>query len=249
MGEEIGEGWEDFTFENGQDDAGYLHGKIIFEILTALVGVAEVKALLKGGQGVKGLLKAAKAGIKVNAKKASSKLRVLKNNVKRNAKQVRIQQKIKRNFVNLRRKAFVKHRQKITQKVEKHIFKGDAKKGQAYGGHHWDGVQNGDIQVVGNTRPPNPINDQVFEADIKVKNAHGTPIDKLDAKTGKYKPSTFFPKNWTKQRTLEEIAYAFDNKVKDPNFLNKYIGKTTNGIKVLFQMDVQFNIITIYPLK
>lgn len=47
---EMSNWFDQVTFDKTLAEAGYQHGKILFEVLGALVGVAEVKALLKFGQ-------------------------------------------------------------------------------------------------------------------------------------------------------------------------------------------------------
>ena len=57
-----------------------------------------------------------------------------------------------------------------------------------------------------------------------------------------------FPINWDKQRILEEIAYAYMNKVVDNNIPIFHNGTTTNGIKLLFV--IRKGIIeTVHPVK
>jgi len=46
----LGDWFSETTFEKGASYAGYTHGKMIFDVLTALIGVAEVNYLLKTGR-------------------------------------------------------------------------------------------------------------------------------------------------------------------------------------------------------
>ncbi|WP_435524622.1 EndoU domain-containing protein [Chryseobacterium indoltheticum] len=46
--------------------------------------------------------------------------------------------------------------------------------------------------------------------------------------------TTMFPKNWDKQRILEEVAVAWKNKIVDPSSADKFIGTTTNNIGITF---------------
>lgn len=97
----------------------------------------------------------------------------------------------------------------------------------------------------GSRRPPNPLDDEVYHAEVQMKDVGGNWIDKL-APNGNVIQTTMFPKNWDKQRILEEVAVAWKNKVVDTNPLF-YYGNTTNGIRIKFVFDNGI-ITTAFPL-
>lgn len=96
--------------------------------------------------------------------------------------------------------------------------------------------------IKGSEIPPNPGLDDVFEALVEKK--HKTKWIKKLTNNGY---STFFPKNWDKQRILEEIAFAFKNKelIKGSSVI--FEGISTNGIKINFIIK-NSKIITAYPI-
>ena len=59
-----------------------------------------------------------------------------------------------------------------------------------------------------------------------------------------------FPKDWDQQRILEEIAYAWENKIQhiNPRMSHIFIGKSSNGIEIEFIVR-NGAIKTVYPIK
>ncbi|MFC0428060.1 MULTISPECIES: EndoU domain-containing protein [Chryseobacterium] len=88
----------------------------------------------------------------------------------------------------------------------------------------------------GSRRPPNPLDDEIYHAEVQMKDVGGNWIDKL-APNGNVIQTTMFPKNWDKQRILEEVAVAWKNKIVDPSNADKFIGTTTNNIEVTFYIN------------
>ncbi|MFK7747269.1 MAG: EndoU domain-containing protein [Kordia sp.] len=97
----------------------------------------------------------------------------------------------------------------------------------------------------GSRRPPNPLDDEVYKAHVQMKGTNGNWIDKYNS-SGTIIDTTMFPKNWNKQRILEEVAFAFKNKMVDTNPIF-FFGRTTNGIKIKFVI-VNGEITTVFPL-
>jgi len=85
-------------------------------------------------------------------------------------------------------------------------------------------------------RLPNPLDDEIYHTEVQMKDVGGNWIDKL-APNGNVIQTTMFPKNWDKQRILEEVAVAWKNKIVDPSSADKFIGTTTNNIEVTFYIN------------
>ncbi|MDM5153542.1 WXG100 family type VII secretion target [Bacillus sp. DX1.1] len=113
----------------------------------------------------------------------------------------------------------------------KHIFQGElTKKGKAIG-FHYKGTENAQGKIIGEIEGPNKQG--IYQANVaidgKLKNAK----------------STFFPKDWTEQQVIDSINEAFNNKELYKG--NRYIGITTNGIKIEMQIK-NGKITSAYPI-
>jgi len=65
--EAFGQWWDAVSFQKGGDEAGYQHGKLVFDILTSVIGVGEAKVLLQTGRLSKAALAELKNGEKMFA--------------------------------------------------------------------------------------------------------------------------------------------------------------------------------------
>lgn len=118
--------------------------------------------------------------------------------------------------------------QTITEKTKRHIFKGEInRQGKAVGCRHVNAINEyKTAQLVPNTRKNGP--NGLFKAKVPVKNVDGRWITKVS--NGGY--STFFPEDWSEEKTLEAISEAYRGKRKVNGEL--YEGKTKDGITIQF---------------
>jgi Bacterial EndoU nuclease len=96
------------------------------------------------------------------------------------------------------------------------------------------------------TIPDPPIDDLLFKCKIEVKYKGGEWVPKTAE-------STMFPKNWSKERIHEEVAFVYENTVnkgiglsKTENGISQYIGNSTNGLKIKIEIKSD-KIINSYP--
>ncbi|MBC8756929.1 EndoU domain-containing protein [Kordia sp. YSTF-M3] len=108
-----------------------------------------------------------------------------------------------------------------------------------------DGIRN--RVKPGSRRPPNPIDDEIYRAQVQMRDGNGNWIDKLNRGNNTI-TTTMFPKNWDKQRILEEVAFAFKNKIRDISKTVHYEGTSTNGMKIIFVIDNNGIVKTVYPI-
>lgn len=129
--------------------------------------------------------------------------------------------------------------QKLLQHLEGEVYLSSAK---TVGGHSSVAVRNGKIKIIPGTKvPPKPKINQAYKAKIKIKGKNGQYYNKRN--NGGF--ASLFPENWSQQRMMEEIAFAFKNKKALSNI--KYKGKSTNGIDIIFI--IKNGIIkTVYPI-
>ena len=73
----------------------------------------------------------------------------------------------------------------------------------------------------------------------------GNWVDKVN-KNGNVIDTTMFPNNWNKERILEEIAFAFENKVADQLSSTHFKGVSTNNIEIEFVISNN-EVKTVYP--
>jgi Bacterial EndoU nuclease len=134
----------------------------------------------------------------------------------------------------------VKIAKEITPKTIKHIFEGEINKaGKATGVHHIDAIRGGTARIVPGTVQSGP--NGLYKAIVEVKDTTG----KWIRKSGNKGYSSFFPDNWDKQKVLEEITHAFNNKVFDTG--NTWKGLTSNGIEIEMYIGTNGEIISAFP--
>ncbi|NVR71965.1 EndoU domain-containing protein [Listeria monocytogenes] len=130
----------------------------------------------------------------------------------------------------------LKNIEKFKKGSLEHIFEGEVnRKGKAVG-FHSETIPDSPGKVIPGTKSKTNKNG-VYEAKIEV---NGIP-----KKSNKGK-SSFFPENWTAQKIVDEINYAFSNKVLDKG--NAYIGKATNGMQIKMYIDKNNQIISAFPV-
>jgi len=66
---------------------------------------------------------------------------------------------------------------------------------------------------------------------------------------GKSKSSSFFPKHWTKDETINAIFEAYQNKTVRDISNKKYIGKTQKGMDVILWLDANEKVIDAMPFR
>ncbi|MBC6308768.1 EndoU domain-containing protein [Listeria sp. FSL L7-1582] len=116
-----------------------------------------------------------------------------------------------------------------------HTYRGFAKaKGGVAGGH----VENtlGDQIKVFDRIPNPPINNQPYQS------VHQNIISGFVEE-----PKTMFPKNWTVTQVDTAIQEAYQTKYYT-NFKNRWVGKTSSGMKIMFFIDKEGNISSAFPI-
>ena len=158
----------------------------------------------------------------------------------------------------LRKLAYKKFIQDISKQnldeLIEHIFEGHfgkaGKKGKTFsakGVHSEVAIKKGKARFKGKPIPDPPIDDEIFEANLEMKYSWDRWIEKINFK-GEPLKSTFFPKNWNKERILDEIGFAWDNKKSIDADGVFFEGNATNGIKINFVLRNN-EITTVYPVK
>lgn len=131
--------------------------------------------------------------------------------------------------------------QTITEKTKRHIFKGEInRQGKAVGCHHIHAINKyKTAQLIDKTRKNGPHG--LFKAKVKVKNED----DKWVAKVSNQGYSTFFPEDWSEEKTIEAIQEAYQNRRQVNGEL--YEGKTNEGIILQFYAKPDGTIASAYP--
>lgn len=118
--------------------------------------------------------------------------------------------------------------------VIQHVMWGEIRQGECFGVHFLDAIQH---RVVEETRPVNEKG--VWEALIEVRHP------RTNSWVRKRKPSTLFPRHWTKEILEKKLQMAFQQKNRVTSF--KAQGMTDCGIVVVFIKQQQL-ITSCYPL-
>lgn len=140
---------------------------------------------------------------------------------------------------NLDDLANLKHTENFTEKSLSHIFEGDLNRRGQSGGYHYDMVEGTSGSIIEGTKGP-ALNDAgVYEARVEV--------DGIPKKAnGGY--STFFPDHMSPQEVVDTINEAYSNKVLA--YGNKYIGKSSNGLKIgMYIRKSDGKIISAFPME
>ena len=134
--------------------------------------------------------------------------------------------------------AKLQHTENLTEKSLIHIFEDDIRRGQA-GGYHYDMVEGTSGSIIEGTKSP-ALNDAgVYEAKVEV---NGIP------KEGNEGYSTFFPDRMSPQEIVDTINEAYSNKYLAHG--NKYIGKSSNGLKIgMYIRKSDGKIISAFPME
>lgn len=166
-------------------------------------------------------------------------------------------------LTNLRRSAYTEFLTQITRanldELLEHIFTGHlrstplgrgrrAEKVPSTKGIHSEDLLDEAINRIepNSRRPPNPLDDEVYSASVQMKDRNGEWVNKLN-RQGNIINTTMFPLNWNRQRIMEEVAYAFKNKVPDLSSPVHYKAFSTNNIEIIFVIDNNNIIKTVYP--
>lgn len=134
----------------------------------------------------------------------------------------------------------------IDKKAEKHIFEGDVKekRGKLLGNgcHHYLAIQKGSARIVPNSEKQGPKG--IFKAKVEIYHeARHIWVKKIA--NGGY--STFFPKNWTLEKTKKEITHAYQGKTKVLGSNNEYKGFSSEGIEIRMYLKDNGTIISAFP--
>jgi hypothetical protein len=131
----------------------------------------------------------------------------------------------------------------FNQKAEKHIFEGEINpnNGKAGGVHHINAVKNG-TAIIDESSIVEGTNG-TFKAKIKVKNADGVWI----AKTTNGGFSTFFPNTWSKEKVIEEIMDAFENRKLVPGTQSEFAGFTAEEMEIRMYINSDGQITSAFP--
>lgn len=131
--------------------------------------------------------------------------------------------------------------------LREHIFKGHVKSTGSVGGiHSYVAVSDGYAQI-----------DQVLTTfyggyyEARVSAIQGSSIFPKTANGG---VNSMLPNSWSKQKVLEELSYAFNNKFKKPGTNNQFVGEFSDGQKCIIcitgsskSIDHTTKIITFWP--
>ena len=126
----------------------------------------------------------------------------------------------------------------VTLDTLEHVFHGELNKGKKAVGFHYEGVEN--MQAVNKTRV-NKVTRQpdargIYEAEVQVNGK----VKKL--------PSTFFPKNWTKNEVVNAINDAYHSKKLVPGKSNLYEGISKDGMTIRMYLNPDNTVITAFPV-
>lgn len=131
--------------------------------------------------------------------------------------------------------------QPITEKTRQHIFKGEINRsGKAVGCHHHRAVETyRTARLVNNSVINGPH--QLFKAKVEIKDSRGRWIRKVS--NGGY--STFFPKDWSEEKTEEEILKVYEGRRRVTGDL--YEGKCSEGWIIQMYVSRDGRIATAFP--
>ncbi|EEM97740.1 Hypothetical cytosolic protein [Bacillus thuringiensis IBL 200] len=129
----------------------------------------------------------------------------------------------------------LQHTEKFRPNTLKHILEGEINwRGDAMG-YHTEVLENTPGKIISGTEEI--LNDQgIYKARVEV---NGTP------KTGNRGFSTFFPKDWSPQKIVDNINEAYNNRTYE--FGNTYSGIGPEGIRISMYIDGNGKIISAFP--
>ncbi|HDR6287643.1 TPA: ribonuclease [Bacillus cereus] len=131
----------------------------------------------------------------------------------------------------------LQHTEKFRPNTLKHILEGEINwRGDAMG-YHTEVLENTPGKIISGTEEI--LNDQgIYKARVEV---NGTP------KTGNRGFSTFFPKDWSPQKIVDNINEAYNNRTYE--FGNTYSGIGSEGIRISMYIDGNGKIISAFPAE
>ncbi|WHY30068.1 EndoU domain-containing protein [Bacillus wiedmannii] len=131
----------------------------------------------------------------------------------------------------------LKHTEKFRPNTLKHILEGEINwRGDAMG-YHTEVLENTPGKIISGTEEI--LNDQgIYKARVEV---NGIP------KTGNRGFSTFFPKDWSPQKIVDNINEAYNNRTYE--FGNTYSGIGSEGIRISMYIDGNGKIISAFPAE
>ena len=131
----------------------------------------------------------------------------------------------------------LQHTEKFRPNTLKHILEGEINwRGDAMG-YHTEVLENTPGKIISGTEEI--LNDQgIYKARVEV---NGTP------KTGNRGFSTFFPKDWSPQKIVDNINEAYNNRTYE--FGNTYSGIGSEGIRISMYIDGNGKIISAFTAE
>ena len=128
----------------------------------------------------------------------------------------------------------------VTQKTLEHIFHGEINSNGKAVGFHYEGPEN--MQAVNQTR--------VIESSRSVPDKNGVYTAKVEVNgVAKLAPSSFFPRNWSKNDVVNVVNEAYSNKTfPKPNNPLYFEGRTQSGILIGGYLNKDGTIATAFPL-
>lgn len=133
-------------------------------------------------------------------------------------------------------------------RLREHIFKGHINSNGSVGGiHSYVAVTDGHAQIENILKN---YSGGYYMANVSAIDETGN----VFPKTANAGMNSMLPNSWTKQKVLEEISFAFNNKFKKPGTYNQFVGKFTDGQKCIIcingnstNIDSSTKIITFWP--
>ncbi len=129
----------------------------------------------------------------------------------------------------------------------KHIFEGQVKtkkgKVHATGCHHVLAFETKHARIIESTLIKGP--NGITKAKVEI---YDFISKKWVTKVSNQGYSTIFPENWTKIKTIEEIKFAYNNRIKVKGGYNEYYGLSTDRkVEIRMYLDDKLRIISAFP--
>lgn len=129
----------------------------------------------------------------------------------------------------------------------KHIFEGDVKvkngRIQANGCHHMQAVKDKKARLVEGSLLKGP--NGVTKAKVQI---YDFKTLRWVSKVSNSGYSTIFPEDWSKEKTIKEILFAYQHRKKVPGGYNEYWARSEDGkIEIRMYINEQEEIISAFP--
>lgn len=135
-----------------------------------------------------------------------------------------------------------------SNRLREHIFKGHINSNGSVGGiHSYVAVTDGHAQIDEILKS---YSGGYYIANVSAIDGTGN----VFPKTANGGMNSMLPNSWTRQKVLEEISFALNNKFKKPGTYSQFVGKFTDGQKCIIcingnstNIDYSTKIITFWP--